>query len=147
MIELPKEFSFHHLGYATERIAVEMPFFEMLGYHLEDVFFEDIHQGVRGCFMVGKGPRVELLENLPESKTLDVWLKTNTRIYHVAYMVKDLEKSLEWVRGNRGHIIVPPIPAIAFNNAKISFVKFRKGLLLELIEDNSHAKKTVCRTF
>ena len=84
--------------------------------------------------MVGPGPRIELLENLPGSVTLTPWLKSKIRMYHLGYLVADLERALRWARERRAKTIVEPVPAIAFAGKLISFVMFRNGQLIEFIE-------------
>lgn len=131
---VPACFTFHHLGYACASIAAERSVFELLGYQLEGSPFADPVQGVTGCFMVGSGPRIELLENLPGSHTLTPWLETGAKLYHMAYEVEGpLEDALPWIQRERARVLAPPTPAVAFAGRKVCFVMFRRGLLLELI--------------
>jgi methylmalonyl-CoA/ethylmalonyl-CoA epimerase len=127
-------YAFHHLGYATQCVAKEQGFFESIGYRQVGGAFSDEAQGVRGLFLEGAGPRLELLENLPASDTLTPWLGSSARIYHLGYFVADLEATLQRVRQSRGRIVVPPTPAVAFDGRSISFVMFRAGPMLELIQ-------------
>lgn len=125
--------SFHHIGYATASIDKELPWFESMGYSASDVFVDAI-QGVSGCFLSGAGPRIELLENLPESNTLTPWLAAGTRMYHLAYEVNDVAAIVAKAKALRGRLLVGPVPAVAFGGRVIAFVMLRNGLLLELIE-------------
>lgn len=132
---LPPGFAFHHLGYACSAIALERSAFALLGYQQEGDDFSDPVQGVRGCFLQGPGPRVELLENIEGSRTLTPWLDAGTKLYHMAYEVEtSLEDALRWVQRERARVVVPPVPAVAFGGRYICFVMFRHGLLIELIE-------------
>jgi len=132
---LPQGFSFHHLGYACTSIARERSVFELLGYQQEGHAFSDPVQRVNGCFMVGAGPRIELLENSEGSNTLSPWLAAGTRLYHLAYEVEStLDEALRWVKQERARVVVQPVPAVAFGGRQICFVMFRQGLLIELIE-------------
>ncbi len=137
-ISLPVTFSderiFHHLGYATTSLSREQEFFENLGYKQEGCDFIDTQQGVRGCFLQGPGPRLELLENLPGSETLTPWLNAGIRMYHLAYLVVDLDKAMAWARRHRGRMTVPPVPATAFDGRRICFFAFRHGPMLEFVE-------------
>ena len=126
--------TFHHLGYATNKIEDEIEYFFKLGYELESDFFEDELQGIRGCFLVGNGPRLELLENLSNSKTLDPWLESKIKMYHIAYTTKNLNFSINLAKENKGKLIAPPTTSIAFKGNQIAFVSFRNAPLLELIE-------------
>lgn len=131
---LPDGYEFHHIGYATKSIARERSQFEALGFRIEGEYFSDPIQGISGCFMVGPGPRVELLENLPGADTLTPWLDAGVKMYHFAYWVDDINQALEWARGQRAKVTVQPVAAIAFGGRRISFVMFRNGLMLEFIE-------------
>lgn len=125
---------FHHLGYATKKISDEIEHFFKLGYELESDFFEDKLQGIRGCFLVGNGPRLELLENLNNSNRLDPWLAASIKMYHLAYTTENLNFSINLARENKGKLIVPPTKSVAFRGNKIAFVSFRNIPLLEIIE-------------
>lgn len=131
---LPADWRFHHLGHACKSLATSQAFFEAMGYRLEGEYFSDATQGIRGCFLTGAGPRIELLENLPGSVTLTPWLEAGTRLYHMAYETADLDAALAWARQQRGHVTVQPVAAIAFGGRRIAFVMFRQGTMLEFIE-------------
>lgn len=131
---LPAGYDFHHIGYATTSIDREQGLLEFLGYRQESKSFVDLVQGISGCFLIGLGPRIELLENLPESQTLTPWLNAGIKMYHLAYWVDSIDTTIEWVRSQRAKVIVQPVSAIAFGGRRISFVMFRNGLMLEFIE-------------
>lgn len=131
---IPSGYEFHHVGYATASIERERALFEALGYALEGEVFEDPVQGIKGCFLTGAGPRLELLENLPGASTLTPWIDAGIKMYHFAYWVDDIDAAVEWARSNRGKVTVPPVGAIAFGGRRVSFVIFRNGFMLEFIE-------------
>lgn len=131
---VPSGYEFHHVGYATASIERERALFEALGYVLEGEVFEDPVQGIKGCFLTGAGPRLELLENLPGASTLTPWIGAGIKMYHFAYWVDNIDAAIEWARGNRGKVTVSPVGAIAFGGRRISFVIFRNGFMLEFIE-------------
>lgn len=133
-VQLPEGYEFHHIGYATASIAREQSMFMFLGYRIEGEVFADERQGVAGCFMVGPGPRIELLENLPGANTLTPWLNGGARMYHLAYWVDRLDEALEWAGSQRARVVVQPVPAPAFGGRRIAFVMFRNGLMLEFIQ-------------
>lgn len=134
LIQLPLGYEFHHIGYATTSIAKEKELFAFLGYIQEGESFEDTIQGVAGCFLIGAGPRVELLENLPNAQTLTPWLNAGIKMYHFAYLVSDMEEALLWSISKRARVMVAPVSAVAFLGRRISFVMFRNGLMIEFIE-------------
>lgn len=124
---------FHHLGVACRSLDAEGRSWTPLGYAPEGPDFTDPIQQVRGRFLVGGGPRVELLEPLPGSVVLDPWLDRGVKIYHTAYVVEDLEGSLERLKAARARVVVAPVPAVAFDGRLISFLVFPSLAMVELI--------------
>lgn len=130
---LPEAAAFHHIGYACASLARERAGFEALGYGAEGEIFEDPAQGIRGLFLTGPGPRIELLENLAGHATLTPWLERGTRMYHLAWRVADLDAALTAAHRAGARSTRAPLPAVAFGGARIAFVMLRQGLLVELI--------------
>lgn len=126
---------FHHIGVATESIAHDEAVYATLGYEREGDEFVDPGQGVRGVFIVGPGPRLELLEPHEGSETLEPWLQAGSRLYHQAYEVDDLAESLISARKRlRAHVLRAPLPAPAFGGRSVSFVMLPNRAVIELIE-------------
>jgi len=132
--KVPSGYKFHHIGYATDSIDRERKFLEILGYRIEGSIFADLRQGINGCFMIGSGPRIELLENSAGSNTLTPWIDAGIKMYHIAYWVNRIDEALDWARGQRARVVAPPVPAPAFNGRLIAFVIFRNGQMMEFIE-------------
>jgi glyoxalase/bleomycin resistance protein/dioxygenase superfamily protein len=128
------ELAFHHLGVACRNLDAEAKILEGLGYRQEGPEFEDPVQGIRGRFLVGPGPRLEILVALGESKVLEPWLRAGVKIYHQAFEVANLEAGLAQLAGQRGKVVVAPVPAVAFGARRICFVMMPNLMLLELIE-------------
>lgn len=127
---------FHHIGVATESIARDETVYAQLGYRREGKEFVDPAQGVRGVFLVGPGPRLELLEPHGGSTTLQPWLEAGSRLYHQAYEVEDLDASLNWARKElRAHVLRPPMPSPAFGGRAVLFLMLRNRSVIELIQD------------
>jgi len=133
-VDFPPGYVFHHIGYATTSIAYELQFLAFLGYRQEGEQFVDQIQGVAGQLLVGQGPRIELLEPLPNSETLAPWLCAGIKMYHLAYEVRCIEQVIEWARSKKAKVIVQPTCAIAFDMRRICFMMFRNRLLAEFIE-------------
>jgi methylmalonyl-CoA/ethylmalonyl-CoA epimerase len=125
---------FHHIGYACLSIEKEIVHFSKLGYFQEGEFFSDSIQGVRGCFMNGAGPRIELLENIPDSQTLTPWIDQSIRMYHLAYLVADISQSVLDLQKKSALVLVNPVEAVAFGGRKIAFLMLRNRLLVEIIQ-------------
>lgn len=126
---------FHHIGVAAESIARDEVIYAQLGYERDGDEFLDPGQGVRGVFLVGPGPRLELLEPYEGSATLDPWLRAGSRLYHQAFEVDDLDTALGSARREmRAHIIRAPMPAPAFGGRRVAFLLLRNSSLIELIQ-------------
>jgi methylmalonyl-CoA/ethylmalonyl-CoA epimerase len=126
--------SFHHVGVACRDLPSEIQRLTPLGYRQEGSFFVDETQGVEGAFLVGGGPRLEILRPLTASGVLSPWLKSGTKLYHLAYAVgHDMQREVLAFRGKGAKQVVAPVPAIAFGGAEICFLMMPNMLLVELI--------------
>ncbi|WP_323018064.1 VOC family protein [Castellaniella sp.] len=92
--------------------------------------FVDPIQGVAGCFLIGAGPRIELLENIEGFETLTPWLDAGVSMYHLAYLVERLEEGIAWARRRRGKLLVSPAPAVAFKERLVCFAMLPGGFSL-----------------
>ncbi|WP_339862179.1 MULTISPECIES: VOC family protein [Alphaproteobacteria] len=128
---------FHHLGYAVASVSNELAYFQQLGYRQEGKQFSDPTQGIKGCFITGGGPRIELLENLQGFDTLTPWLRNGIKFYHTAYEVPDIHQAIAETVRQKAKIITSPVPAVAFNQRLIAFVMLRNRLLVEFIHKPS----------
>lgn len=128
-------FEFHHIGIATKNIEKEFKSYAMLGYIKEAWFDSDINQGVKGLFITAKNqPRLELLENLEGSNTLDYWLKQGIKLYHFGYMVNDIDKAFDIFTVKLGAKVVSPMKISQFFEKRICFVVLKNMFVVELIE-------------
>lgn len=127
-------FAFHHIGVAVKKIERELPLYTLLGYETEEDCFEDPEQGIRGLFLTAEDqPRLELLENLPGSHTLDIQLKNNQKMYHMAYLVRDVERAIKVLTASRAKII-SPLKHSTYFGKRICFLMLPNMMMLELIE-------------
>jgi hypothetical protein len=127
--------NFHHLGIATRNIDIEYNQWMRFGYRKETEVFKDINQGVKGIFLVGTGPRLELLEPLENSKTLDPYLKKGIGFYHYGYKTRDIFESLDSLVSDGFKLIRKPMPAIAFDGKEICFLINSSLKMIELIQE------------
>lgn len=132
MIDLSK-LTFHHIGVACNDLDAETARLSMLGYIIEGDDFIDPIQGVCGRFLAGQTPRLELLVPLAENSVLSPWLKSNTKMYHLAYETDCLNMLIEQLCGQRARVVVKPTPAVAFDNRQIAFLMLPNMFLIELI--------------
>ncbi len=126
---------FHHIGVACSDIASEAGRLACLGYVREGAVFIDPRQGVRGLFLAGQSPRLELLEPLPGAAPglLAPWLNQRVKLYHLAYETADLDAAIDALRAARAKLVVPRVPAVAFDGRDIAFLMLPTLLLVELI--------------
>ena len=128
------ELEFHHIGLATSSLEDEFKAYRFLGYTRENTIFEDEEQGIRGQFITAPGqPRIELLENLQGSSTLDVWLKNRIKMYHFAYKTHNIEEAIKVLNANKIRLVTPLKYSIYFET-RICFLLLSPNFLIELIE-------------
>jgi len=125
--------NFHHIGVACRDLNSETRRLSALGYAVEGADFSDLTQGVSGRFLVGGGPRLELLVPLGQKGTLTPWLKSGVKLYHLAYETPEIEAGVAHLRSQGAKVVVPPVPAVAFGGRPISFLMLPNMLLVEII--------------
>lgn len=125
---------FHHIGVACKDFALEQSVWEQLGYRQEGDEFEDPVQRVKGRFLTGPGPRLELLvPTAPDSPVQGV-LQRRTRMYHQAFETARFDDALVALEDAGARRTAEPAAAVAFGGRRIVFLFLRNGHLLELIE-------------
>ncbi len=124
---------FHHLGVACRDLDAEEAGFAMLGYVREGPEFADPTQGICGRFLIGPGPRLELLRNLGEPGVLSDWIRKGVRFYHLAYETDALEDSAAALVAAGAKQVAAAVPAVAFAGRRIAFYMLRNLTLVELI--------------
>jgi methylmalonyl-CoA/ethylmalonyl-CoA epimerase len=128
-------FDFHHFGLACTDISLMAQEYMRFGYRTEGQEFIDETQQIRGLFIVGGGPRLELLQAHHNSTVLAPWLSSGPRIYHQAFQVDDIDDAMREFTSAKARILVEPVPAIAFGGRRICFVMTRALSLVELISN------------
>lgn len=137
---LSRDITFHHLGIATENIDAESALWIRLGYRREGEPFSDRAQGTRGQFMTCNGHRIELIEALEGSSTLEPWLKRGAKLYHLGYLVNSFAETLASFVADGGIVARGPLRS-AYFKSQIAFVMTPGMVLLELIEAESADRK------
>ena len=125
---------FHHLGVACKDLDAEARTYAGLGYKQILSDFEDVTQGVRGRFLSGPGPCVELLVDLDGSSTVQRWLDRGVKIYHQAFETPHLNDAITYFTSKRARVTVAPVSAVAFDGRLIAFMMLPNMQLIELIE-------------
>lgn len=127
--------TFHHIGLACRNLDREARSQALLGYHPEQPDFEDPLQGIRGRFLVGPGPRLELVTPTRPEGVLDPWLQRGAKMYHLAFTVPDLAAELERLEAQGARLVTGPVPAVAFAGRAIAFLMLPSLMLIELIQE------------
>ena len=126
---------FDHLGIIVKSIEKSVSWYEKLGYEVEGNIFQDDLQQMRGLFLNKNGnPRIELIEDLSDSKVLSKLINSqNGKIYHLAYHVEQLEENLPKLLDELNVRILSPIkPGTFFKN--VCFVFSPEAQIIELVE-------------
>jgi methylmalonyl-CoA/ethylmalonyl-CoA epimerase len=127
------EMIFHHIGVVCRNLERELRELAALGYSPESEPFVDPLQGIRGCFVTGPGPRLELLTPSGDSSPLSAWLDKGVKMYHQAFEVEHLAEGISTLTVGGGILVSPPKQAVAFNSREVAFVMLPNMLLVELI--------------
>ena len=130
----PQGLRFHHIGVACRDLEKEARSLRLLGYQVEGQHFLDPVQKIRGCFLVGPGPRMELLTPVDESSPIVSWLNKDIKMYHQAYEVESIDPALATLSAQHAVVVSRPKPAVAFGGRNVAFLMLPNGLLIELIE-------------
>jgi hypothetical protein len=129
---------FHHIGVACESIDADVRAWSILGYIADGAPFIDLGQGIRGLFMVGAGPRIELLEPTVGSMTLEPWLKRRTKLYHCGYIVSDFDEAMLWLQSTGAALARDAAHSVYFGS-RIAFLMMPNMALIEIIESPDRA--------
>lgn len=126
--------SFHHLGVACRDLARELESWTRLGYRPEGEAFTDPVQKIHGRFVVGPGPRLELLAASEPGSPVDGYLQRGTKIYHQAFEAADFDAALAGLQATGARVTAGPVPAVAFGGRRIAFLMTPTLNLIEIIE-------------
>ncbi len=126
---------FHHIGVATNNIAMTAQQYSIFGYQiLSEIIFDPI-QNVYIAFMEKEGsPRVELVapvnENSPILNTIN---KNGTTPYHFCYEVDNIVEEVKKLKKLKFILISKIVPAVAFENRLVCFLYNKDAGLIELL--------------
>jgi len=126
---------FEHIGVAVKNIEKEMKNYLLLGYRQVSDIFEDNIQGIRGVFLAREGhPKLELLENLEGRDTVTKQLESGNKMYHRAYLTKNIEAAVELFKANKAKVISPMVMS-TFYKTRICFMILPNMEMIELVEE------------
>jgi methylmalonyl-CoA/ethylmalonyl-CoA epimerase len=133
MLQAPG-FRFHHLGLACRDLERELGTWLRLGYRPDGEAFVDPVQKVRGQFITGLGPRLELLAPAGPGSPVEGVLERGGNLYHQGFEALDFDAALAALREAGVRMIHGPSPAVAFGGRRIAFLMTPTLNLIEIIE-------------
>lgn len=127
----------HHIGIAVENLEDSMKFYENT-FNFKIQFIEELKENkVKvASFKIGD-VNIELLEPLTDDSPIKSFLnKRGEGIQHIAFLVKDIYKTLEELK-EKGVPLIDEKPRYGSHNTKIAFIhpKSTFGVLIELVEE------------
>ena len=124
---------FHHIGYLVNNFNSAFKNFKKCNYKKKKSIIIDNNLKVKIQFLVNGNNIIELVKPHKNNIGLLSLLKKKNYAYHFAYKVKNLDKTLVRLKKNF-KIIVNPVPAKAFNDKKVAFLKMKNDFIIELIQ-------------
>jgi len=125
---------FHHIGYLTNNFENSIKEFLKINYKKKGKIINDKKLQVKVQFIHNSNNIIELVKPYKKNYGLLKIIKKKNFAYHFAYKVKNLIKTIHKLKINKFKLIVNPVPAKAFNNKKVAFLKMKNGFIIELIE-------------
>tara|TARA_B100001540_G_scaffold51537_1_gene46500 strand:+ start:5675 stop:6061 length:387 start_codon:yes stop_codon:yes gene_type:complete len=125
---------FHHIGYLTTNFKSSVKEFGLINYLKKGRLINDKLLKVKIQFIQNSNSIIELVKPYKNNYGLNKIAKRKNYAYHFAYKVNNLNKSIKKLKGNKFIVLVNPVPAKAFNNKKVAFLKMKNDFIIELIE-------------
>tara|TARA_Y200000002_G_scaffold202775_1_gene167294 strand:+ start:1964 stop:2350 length:387 start_codon:yes stop_codon:yes gene_type:complete len=126
---------FHHVGYLTNNINKSIKEFTKINYKKKGNLYDDKKLLVKVQFIINSNNIIELVKPYKKNYNLQEFIKKNFFAYHFAYKVKNLNKAIKKLTINNFRLIVNPVPAKAFNNKNVAFLKMKNNFIIELVEE------------
>ena len=126
---------FHHIGIASDDINKEYSAFRLIGYNSGSDIFYDNNQGIKGLFIESNCmPRLELLENLENSTTLNYFTDKKIKMYHFGYFTENIDKTKD-ILCSLGAKVISPIKKSTYFKTNICFLMLKNTFIIELIDN------------
>lgn len=125
---------FHHIGILVDDIESAVENYKGLfeGSSVDGPY-EIVSQGVKVCFLSMDKGHLEFVEGIGDSSILDVMKKRKVKYYHVGYLVRDVDATIDALCC-RNHRHVSTFSSEAFAGRKCAFLFSPEMHLIELIE-------------
>lgn len=127
----------HHIGFAVKNLEESMKFYENI-FELKILYIEELKENkVKVAGLKVGDVNIELLEPLSSDSPIQTFLdKRGEGIHHIAYLVKDISKTLNLLK-DKGLSFIDEKPRSGSHGTKIAFLhpKSTFGVLIELVEE------------
>lgn len=128
----------HHVGIVTDNIESGIQHHKALfGFDPITEVVDDPIQKVSVVLLSGPeadSVPIELIAPLSDDSPVSKILKGNTRLYHLCFLVENIEETLRNFRSHGAIIISGPVPAKLYEGKRIAFVYTPDKYVVELLE-------------
>jgi methylmalonyl-CoA/ethylmalonyl-CoA epimerase len=128
----------HHVGIVTDDIESAIRHHkELFGFVPLTEVVDDSVQKVSVVMLSGPeedSVPVELIAPLSDDSPVSQILKGKARLYHLCFLVENIEEALRNFRGHGAIIISGPVPAELYEGKRIAFVYTPDKYVVELLE-------------
>jgi methylmalonyl-CoA/ethylmalonyl-CoA epimerase len=128
----------HHVGIVVEDIEAGIRRYKaMFGFVPVTEVVDDPMQKVSVVLLSGPeadSVPVELIAPLSDDSPVSKILQGNIRLYHLCFLVEDIEESLKNLRSSGSIIISGPVAAELFEGKQIAFVYTPDKYVVELLQ-------------
>ena len=128
----------HHVGIVVDDIEAGIQRYKaMFGFVPVTEVVDDPVQKVSVVLLSNPesdGAPVELIAPLTDDSPVSNILKGNVRLYHLCFLVENIDEALENFRSNGAIIISGPVAAELFEGKRIAFVYTPDNYVVELLE-------------
>lgn len=128
----------HHIGIASKNIETSIQHHQAL-FDLQpitEVVDDPVHEVSVALLSDSsqEGVPIELISPLSEKSPVSNLLKKGIHLYHICYVVEDIESMLKKARTERSIVISGPSPAKLYGDRRIAFIYTRDGYIVEFLE-------------
>ncbi|MCL1934382.1 MAG: VOC family protein [Candidatus Azobacteroides sp.] len=126
---------FHHVGVAVHSIEETAKWYVNKGYDMTETFNDPIQKVYIAFLKRSDSPLLELVQPADKiSPVSNILKKSGVSAYHFCYETDNLQETIEDMEKQDFKVLIEPVPAVAFNNRKISFLYNIDIGLIELLE-------------
>ena len=127
----------HHIGIASDDIDSAIQRHRALFnlHPITEVVKDPVQKVLAVLLSAPEAPvPIEIVAPLTDDSPLANILKKGIRIYHLCYLVEDIEKALEYARKQNSVIVSKPSPAKLYNGRRIAFIYTPDKYVVEFLE-------------